>query len=99
MKPSLVIALFLSAAALLFHFVFHPIPKGQWSVPPPSPVSAQKRAPVLLVPLDSRPPCTDFVVNGGKSSGETSSHRRQNIWTTIHGPEIRPHCGLGLQRK
>ena len=69
MKPSLVIALFLSAAALLFHFVFHPIPKGQWSVPPPSPVSAQKRAPVLLVPLDSRPPCTDFVVNGGKIIG------------------------------
>ena len=99
MKPSLVIALFLSAAALLFHFVFHPIPKGQWSVPPPSPVSAQKRAPVLLVPLDSRPPCTDFVVNGGKIIGRDIITPPTEYMDTIHGPEIRPHYGLGLQRK
>jgi len=56
MKPSLVIALFLSAAALLFHFVFHPIPKGQWSVPPPSPVSAQRPPPFLPPPRAARPP-------------------------------------------
>ena len=68
-KSFLVTASALSIAILLFHFVFRPSSDGHWHTYAPTPASAQKHAPILLVPLDSRPPCKDFVVNGGKIIG------------------------------
>ena len=61
-------ALFLSAAVLLFHLVFHPAPAGIWYAPDSTPQGSTHR-PILLVPLDSRPPCKDFVIDGGKIIG------------------------------
>ena len=70
-KTCLATILFLLSAFLLFHFVFHPTPVGEWRT-----LSAATemehdagRRPILLVPLDSRPPCREFVINGGKIIG------------------------------
>ena len=72
-KTCLATILFLLSAFLLFHFVFHPTPVGEWRT-----LSAATemdrdagRRPILLVPLDSRPPCREFVVNSGKIIGRT----------------------------
>ena len=70
-KICLATILFLLSAFLLFHVVFHPTDTGQWRT-----LSAAAemendagRRPILLVPLDSRPPCREFVINGGKIIG------------------------------
>lgn len=72
MKQNLGVAtVFLALSLLLFHFVFHPTPVGEWrtlSTATEMEHDAGKR-PILLVPLDSRPPCREFVVNGGKIIG------------------------------
>lgn len=68
-----IVPLFLILSLLLFHFVFHPTPVGEWrtlSAATEIEHDAEKR-PILLVPLDSRPPCREFVVNGGKIIGRT----------------------------
>ena len=74
MKQNLVVAtVFLALSLLLFHFVFHPTPVGEWRTLPTAlemEHGAGKR-PILLVPLDSRPPCREFVINGGKIIGRT----------------------------
>ena len=70
-KTCLATILFLLSAFLLFHFVFHPTPVGEWrtlSAAMEMEHGAGKR-PILLVPLDSRPPCREFVINGGKIIG------------------------------
>ena len=70
-KTCLATILFLLSAFLLFHFVFHPTPVGEWrtlSAAMEMEHDAGKR-PILLVPLDSRPPCREFVINGGKIIG------------------------------
>ena len=72
-KICLATILFLLSAFLLFHVVFHPTDTGQWrtlSAATEMENDAGKR-PILLVPLDSRPPCREFVVNGGKIIGRT----------------------------
>ena len=72
-KTCLATILFLLSAFLLFHFVFHPTPVGEWrtlSAAMEMEHGAGKR-PILLVPLDSRPPCREFVINGGKIIGHT----------------------------
>ena len=72
-KTCLATILFLLSAFLLFHFVFHPTPVGEWrtlSAAMEMEHGAGKR-PILLVPLDSRPPCREFVINGGKIIGRT----------------------------
>ena len=66
-----IVAAFLMLFLLLFHFVFHPTPIGEWrtlSAATEMEHDAGKR-PILLVPLDSRPPCREFVINGGKIVG------------------------------
>jgi hypothetical protein len=68
-KTFLTAALFLSVAVLLFHCVFHPSYTGQWRTLPETTKSTATQLPILLVPLDSRPPCRDFVINGGKIIG------------------------------
>ena len=68
-----IVPLFLILSLLLFHFVFHPTPVGErrtLSAATEIEYDAEKR-PILLVPLDSRPPCREFVVNGGKIIGRT----------------------------
>ena len=70
-KICLATILFLLSAFLLFHVVFHPTDTGQWrtlSAATEMEHDAGKR-PILLVPLDSRPPCREFVINGGKIIG------------------------------
>ena len=70
-KNLLVIVLFLALSLLLFHCVFHPTYEGQWrtlSAAMELERDAGKR-PILLVPLDSRPPCREFVINGGRIIG------------------------------
>jgi len=70
-KICLATILFLLSAFLLFHVVFHPTDTGQWrtlSAAMEMEHDAGKR-PILLVPLDSRPPCREFVINGGKIIG------------------------------
>lgn len=67
-KPYPAIIFMLIGAVLFFRCVLHPSPAdvdGR-SV---SAVSATQGRPILLVPLDTRPPCTDFVINGGKIIG------------------------------
>lgn len=68
-KTFLTAALFLSVAVLLFHCVFHPLYTGQWRTLPETTKSTATQLPILLLPLDSRPPCRDFVINGGKIIG------------------------------
>ena len=70
-KACLATILFLLSAFLLFHFVFHPTSVGEWrtlSAATEIEYDAGKR-PILLIPLDSRPPCREFVINGGKIIG------------------------------
>ena len=67
-KPFLTAVLFLSGTLLLFHLVLHPTPHGVWRALPAAAKNAGQ-APILLVPLDSRPPCGEFVVSGGKIIG------------------------------
>ena len=65
------VAAFLMLSLLLFHFVFHPTPVGEWrtlSAATEMEHDTGKR-PILLIPLDSRPPCREFVINGGKIIG------------------------------
>ena len=70
MKQNLgIVAVFLALALLLFHFVFHPAYTGLWHTLPPSAGNAVAQRSILLVPLDSRPPCREFVINGGKIVG------------------------------
>ena len=70
MKANIVIvALFLALCLLLFHFVFHPTPAGEWRTLSTAAENTATQRPVLLVPLDSRPPCREFVVNGGRIVG------------------------------
>ena len=64
-----VIGLYLALSLLLFHFVFHPTYAGSWRTLPAAAENAAAQRPFLLVPLDSRPPCREFVVNGGKIIG------------------------------
>ena len=60
---------FLALSLLLFHFVFHPTPAGEWRTLSTAAKNTATQRPILLVPLDSRPPCREFVVNGGKIIG------------------------------
>ena len=60
---------FLALSLLLFHFAFHPIYAGEWQPLSTAMEDGAVRRPILLVPLDSRPPCGAFVVNGGKIIG------------------------------
>jgi len=60
---------FLALSLLLFHFVFHPTPAGEWRTLSTAAENTATQRPILLVPLDSRPPCREFVVNGGKIIG------------------------------
>ncbi|WP_346748014.1 hypothetical protein, partial [Prevotella jejuni] len=64
-----IVAVFLTLSLLLFHFVFHPTYAGQWRSLSTVTEDGAVRRPILLVPLDSRPPCGAFVVNGGKIIG------------------------------
>ena len=66
-----IIAAFLMLSLLLFHFVFHPTPVGEWRTLSAATEMAHdaEHRPILLVPLDSRPPCREFVINGGKIIG------------------------------
>ena len=69
MKQELYITtIFLIVALLLFHFVFHSTYVGEWRTLSTMAIDAGERR-ILLVPLDSRPPCREFVVNGGKIVG------------------------------
>ena len=66
-----IVAVFLMLSLLLFHIVFHPTDADEWrtlSTATKMEHDAGKH-PILLVPLDSRPPCREFVVNGGKIIG------------------------------
>ena len=67
-KTFCVVGLYLSTALLLFHFVFHPTYEGEWRTLSASMMEAGSRR-ILLVPLDSRPPCREFVVSGGRIVG------------------------------
>lgn len=67
-KKSLFMIVLPACALLLFHFVLHPAPAGIARPLTPAAATGDAR-PILLVPLDSRPPCTDFVVRGGKIIG------------------------------
>ena len=70
MKQNIEIAaLFLALSLLLFHLLFHPTYEGAWRTLPATAESGTQRRPILLVPLDSRPPCREFVINGGKIIG------------------------------
>ena len=60
---------FLVLSPLLFHFVFHPMPAGRWRTLSTTMGNTAAQRPILLVPLDSRPPCREFVVNGGRIIG------------------------------
>ena len=60
---------FLVLSPLLFHFVFHPMPAGRWRTLSTTMGNTAAQRPILLVPLDSRPPCGEFVVNGGRIIG------------------------------
>lgn len=60
---------FLALSLLLFHFVFHPTPAGEWRTLSTAAKNTATQRPILLVPLDSRPPCREFVVNGGRIVG------------------------------
>jgi len=64
---------FLALSLLLFHFVFHPTYAGEWQPLSTAMEDGVVRRPILLVPLDSRPPCGAFVVNGGKIKGGTTT--------------------------
>ena len=69
MKQELSITtIFLIVALLLFHFVFHSTYVGEWRTLSTMAIDAGGRG-VLLVPLDSRPPCREFVVSGGRIVG------------------------------
>ena len=72
MKHNLgIVAVFLTLALFLFHLVFHLTPTGTWqplSAGASSAAGAQR--PILLIPLDSRPPCREFVINGGRIIGQ-----------------------------
>ena len=70
MKQSFgMVTAFLALSLLLFHFAFHPIYAGEWQPLSTAMEDGAVRRPILLVPLDSRPPCGAFVVNGGKIIG------------------------------
>jgi len=57
----------LICAVLFFRFILH---RETGGIPYCPGTSIQSQSPpILLVPLDSRPPCTDFVINGGKIIG------------------------------
>ena len=64
-----IIGLYLALSLLLFHFVFHPTYAGSWRTLSAAAENAAAQPPILLVPLDSRPPCREFVINGGKIIG------------------------------
>jgi len=69
MKQELSITtIFLIVALLLFHFVFHSTYVGEWRTLSTMAIDAGERR-ILLVPLDSRPPCREFVVSGGRIIG------------------------------
>lgn len=69
MKQELSITtVFLIVALLLFHFVFHSTYVGEWRTLSTMAIDAGERR-ILLVPLDSRPPCREFVVSGGRIVG------------------------------
>ncbi|EJO23642.1 PF13552 family protein [Selenomonas sp. FOBRC6] len=69
MKQELSITtVFLIVALLLFHFVFHSTYVGEWRTLSTMAIDAGERR-ILLVPLDSRPPCQEFVVSGGRIVG------------------------------
>ncbi len=69
MKQELSITtVFLIVALLLFHFVFHSTYVGEWRTLSTMAIDAGGRR-ILLVPLDSRPPCREFVVSGGRIVG------------------------------
>ena len=61
-KEWIVIIFALVCAVLFFRYILHSRPEG--ILYPPVPSVQERDRPILLVPLDSRPPCTDFVVNG-----------------------------------
>ena len=63
-----IISIFLSLSLLLFHFVFHPTYGGEWHTLSAATTDAGNGR-ILLVPLDSRPPCREFVVSGGRIVG------------------------------
>jgi len=69
MKQELSITtVFLIVALFLFHFVFHSTYVGEWRTLSTMAIDAGGRR-ILLVPLDSRPPCREFVVSGGRIVG------------------------------
>ena len=62
-KTAIALALLILAFSLLLWHLRQPAPQGR---PLPLPQTAPSAATVTLVPLDSRPPCRQFVINGGK---------------------------------
>ena len=68
-KNFLAAALLLAFSLLLFHVIFHPAHVGRWHSMPAAARNGLDPQPILLVPLDSRPPCREFVINGGKIIG------------------------------
>lgn len=71
-KLHLATILFLLSAFLLFHVVFHrPIRDSGAHIRCDEMEADASLKSILLVPLDSRPPCREFVVNGGRIIGRT----------------------------
>ena len=68
-KKRLFITLFLIISTLIFQYILHPHPKTGNQQTPLTSAAKQEAPPILLIPLDSRPPCKDFVINGGKIIG------------------------------
>lgn len=66
-KKALCIVLFSACTVIFFRFVLHPVMPAGTAYAPAAATSDEP--PVLLVPLDTRPPCTDFVTSGGKIIG------------------------------
>ena len=96
-KTCLATILFLLSAFLLFHFVFHPTPVGEWRTLPTTLEMEHDtgKRPILLVPLDSRPPCREFVINGGKIIGReivTPPTEYMDFYSKAGEPSLHLRC-------
>lgn len=65
-KTLLFLLLLLSALLLYWHIGLHP---AMPSAAAPAPAQEKTGTKILLVPLDSRPPCKDFVIDAGRIGG------------------------------